>query len=81
MIKTRTLLISKIILPKKRDDYYLTELINAVQEDLDINKLIEKVMITKDKRFISDCWDRLIDMGIFTDEEIANFKEKFKIDN
>ncbi len=37
----------------KRDAYYLTELISAVEEDLDIETLIAKVMNTRDKEFIS----------------------------
>lgn len=38
---------------EKRDSYYLTELISAVREDLDMKKLKEKVLGTKDKKFIT----------------------------
>ena len=38
---------------EKRDDYYLTELISAVREDLDMKKLKEKVLATNDKKFIT----------------------------
>ena len=34
---------------EKRDDYYLTELISAVREDLNMKKLKKKVIATKDK--------------------------------
>ena len=37
---------------EKKDDYYLTELISAVPEDLNMKKLKKKVMATKDKIFI-----------------------------
>ena len=38
---------------EKRDDYYLTELISAVREDLNMKKLKKKVIATKDKKFIN----------------------------
>lgn len=62
----------------KRDDYYLTELISAVQEDLNMDELIEKVINTKDTNFIIGCGNRAKDIGIFTNEEIKNLKERFK---
>ena len=37
---------------KVKDDYYLTELISAIQEDLDMKKLKKKVLNTKDNDFI-----------------------------
>lgn len=37
---------------KKRDSYYLAELISGVNEDLDLDKLIEKVLNTNDLDFI-----------------------------
>ena len=37
----------------KRDVYYLMELVCAVQESLDMDYLIDKVLETKDKEFIS----------------------------
>lgn len=64
----------------QRDDYYLTELISAVQEDLNIDELIEKVINTKDTNFITGCGNRAKDIGIFTDEEIKNLKERIKGD-
>jgi len=63
---------------EKRDDYYLIELISAVEEDLDMDKLIEKVMATKDKQFINICGSKAKRFGLFTDEEIEKIKEKFK---
>lgn len=65
---------------EKRDDYYLTELISAVQEDLNMNELIEKVINTKDTNFITGCGNRAKNIGIFTDEEIENLKERIKGD-
>ena len=38
---------------EKKDSYYLTELISAVREDLDMKKLKEKVLATNDKKFIT----------------------------
>lgn len=66
---------------EQRDDYYLTELISAVKEDLDIDKLIEKVINTKDKKFIISCGNRAKEIGIFSDEEIDKLKERINIDN
>ena len=37
---------------KVKDDYYLTELVSAVEEDLDMKKLKKKVLDTKDNEFI-----------------------------
>lgn len=48
---------------EKRDDYYLTELISAVKEDLDMDKIIEKVVNTKDKNFINNCSRRAKNIG------------------
>ncbi len=39
---------------EKRDAYYLTELISAVQEDLNMDELLDKVIETKDKKFFQD---------------------------
>lgn len=64
----------------KRDDYYLIELISAVQEDLNMDELIEKVINTKDNNFITGCGNRAKNIGIFTDEEIENLKERIKGD-
>lgn len=65
---------------EKRDDYYLTELISAVQEDLNIDKLIKKVINTKDKKFINSCGNRAKNIGIFTEEEFEKLKELVKGD-
>lgn len=63
---------------EKRDDYYLTELIYAVQEDLDMDKLTEKALATKDQVFIMNCWNRVKDTGIFSEQEINILKEKMR---
>lgn len=49
---------------EKRDDYYLTELISAVREDLNMKKLKKKVIATKDKKFINKVKSTLKDYGI-----------------
>ena len=53
-----------------RDSYYLTELICAVEEDLDINKLIGKVIYTNDNVFINDVLNICKDRGTLTQEDI-----------
>ena len=49
---------------EKKDSYYLTELISAVREDLDMKKLKEKVLATKDKIFITSVKKTLKDYEI-----------------
>lgn len=49
---------------EKKDSYYLTELIGAVREDLDMKKLKEKVLATKDKKFITSVKKTLKDYEI-----------------
>lgn len=49
---------------EKKDNYYLTELISAVREDLDMKKLKEKVLATKDKKFITSVKKTLKDYEI-----------------
>lgn len=63
---------------EKRDADYLTELISAVQSDLNLNELVDKVMNTKDKNFIFGCGNRAMNLGIFTDEEIEKIKIRIK---
>ena len=60
----------------KRDGYYLTELISAIKEDLNMEELIEKVINTNDTSFIIDCGKRAKNIGIFTDKEIEKLKER-----
>ena len=49
---------------EKNDSYYLTELISAVREDLDMKKLKEKVLATNDKKFITSVKKTLKDYEI-----------------
>ena len=49
---------------EKRDDYYLTELISAVRDDLNMKKLKKKVIATKDKKFINSVKSTLKDYEI-----------------
>lgn len=49
---------------EKKDSYYLTELISAVREDLDMKKLKEKVLATNDKKFITSVKKTLKDYEI-----------------
>jgi len=62
----------------KRDDYYLVELISAVEEDLNMDKLIEKILLTKDKKFINNIVKRVLDMGITDIEKIKEIKENYQ---
>ena len=62
----------------------IDRLISAVKEDLDLDRLIEKVINTKDKSFIINCGNRAKDIGIFTSDEIVKLKErmdKINMDN
>lgn len=63
---------------EKRDDYYLTELISVVKEDLNIEQLVEKVINTKDKNFIINCGNRAKNIGILLNEEFEILKERIK---
>ena len=49
---------------EKKDSYYLTELISAVREDLNMKNLKEKVLATKDKKFITSVKKTLKDYEI-----------------
>ncbi len=49
---------------EKRDDYYLTELISAVRDDLNMKKLKKKVIATKNKKFINKVKSTLKDYEI-----------------
>lgn len=49
---------------EKKDSYYLTELISAVREDLDMKKLKKKVLATNDKKFITSVKKTLKDYEI-----------------
>lgn len=59
---------------KKRDAYYLTELISAVKEDLDMPRLIDKIAKTDDRKFI----DEVIEIGnsysLFESDELEKLK-------
>ena len=61
---------------EKRDYYYLTELISAVSEDLNIEKLIRKVIDTKDKEFIKNVLKDSENMGILENEYLEILKKK-----
>lgn len=61
----------------KKDGYYLIELISAVREDLDVDKIIEKVISTNDKKFIKECASRAQNINLFTKEELEAIKEKY----
>ena len=53
---------------EKRDAYYLVELLCAVEEDLDKEKLINKVMDTKDKWFIDAVLEKGKKYGVIEGE-------------
>ncbi len=59
---------------KKRDYYYLAELISSVEEDLNLDRLIEKKHKTEDIKFIKKMANTSYLQPIFTEEQ----KEKVK---
>lgn len=58
---------------KVRDSYYLTELIGAVEEDLNMDKLIGKVIYTNDNVFINDVLNICKDRGMLNQKDIDKF--------
>ena len=61
---------------EKRDAYYLTELISAVDKDLDFDSIIEKVGATKDLHF----FEEIVKTGkylkdFFTEKQINRINE------
>ena len=63
---------------EKRDAYYLLELISAVNEDLNMDKLIDKVVATKDKKFIMNCAIQAKKLYLISEEDYEKYKEKYK---
>lgn len=63
---------------EKRDDYYLIELISAVGEDLDIDRLIQKAIETKDKDFIRKCGIEAKRLDLFSKEQIEKYRQIIK---
>lgn len=59
---------------EKKDGYYLTELICAVEDDLDLNNLSDKIKDTNDSEFIKDVTKRLEHLG----RPIEGLKEENK---
>ncbi len=69
---------------EKRDHYYLAELISGVYEDLDLNRLIKKVLALKDYEFTKKLANTTYLRGIFTseqEEEVKMFLEQERKDN
>ena len=74
-----------------KDYYYLTELISAVEEDLDKDRLLKKIIATHDKEFIINVVKDGDQIGIFSKDEVTKmihmgveinlitFKEKEKL--
>lgn len=61
---------------KKKDAYYLVELICAVRDDLDMDNIINEVIETQDRDFIVDCGNRAKKLKLFTEGEIADLKKR-----
>lgn len=59
---------------EKRDAYYLTELISAVREDLNMPRLITKIVKTEDKRFINEVIETGNSYSLFEDDELEILK-------
>ena len=60
-----------------KDVYYLVELISAVREDLDMDKLIMKIVNTNDKIFIDKLLANSNNINLFNEEEIKKLTVKF----
>lgn len=60
----------------KRDDYYLTELISAVKEDLNMNELLNKIKKTNDKDFIRRVIETGSSYSLFETEELEILNSK-----
>lgn len=56
----------------KRDDWYLMELVSGVTEDLNLAKLVDKIVETKDKEFIK----KILECEHYTFED--DLKEKLE---
>ena len=59
---------------KVKDDYYIIELICAVKEDLDMDKLIEKILASNDKSFIEKTIEYGNETKIFTEDELEKLQ-------
>ncbi|MDE5889372.1 MAG: hypothetical protein K2H20_05065, partial [Bacilli bacterium] len=59
---------------QKRDEYYLTELISAVREDLNMPVLINKIVKTKDQAFINRVVETGNSYSLFESDELEKLK-------
>lgn len=59
---------------EKRDDYYLLELACALEGNLNLKKLSEKVLITKDKIFIDKVISGGLKFGIINESDLKGIK-------
>lgn len=62
----------------KRDAYYLTELVSAVEDDLDLDRLVAKIIKTSDKEFISEIIKKGYYLKDFFSEEAKEKLNKFR---
>lgn len=60
---------------KIRDDNYLIELISAIKEYLNVDRIMDKVLDTNDDKFIHACANYATELELFTWDEL---KEKLK---
>lgn len=65
---------------EKRDTFYLTEYMCAVEGDYDKVKLTDKIMATRDIWFISSVANTCKEMGLVSEEEIKEIKEKYNFE-
>ena len=63
---------------KKRDAYYLIELISAT-DNIDLDKLVDRVVATCDRTFMNDLANRALELGIFTKDDIIRIKNKYNL--
>lgn len=61
-----------------RDVFYLTELVCAVKESLDIISLVKKVLSTNDNKFIKNVTNTLYNYNIFNEEELEEFRSIYR---
>lgn len=66
---------------EKRDHYYLAELISGVNEDLNLDRLIEKVLNTSDLDFIKKLANTEYLQDIFSKKQKEQVKEFIGNDN
>lgn len=58
---------------EKKDSYYLTELMSVVLDDIDFKKLIKKILEVNDENFIKDCYKRIKELNLISDDDLKKY--------